>query len=180
MPQKPDISIILVQRLKERDVTALDYIYDYYSDALFGVIKRTVQSDMLAEEVLHDALLKIWNQIDQFDPAKGKFFTWMYRIARNQALDMRRSRDFKASEKSNDMDDYVNILTDETKGSDSGLLTAIKNLGEKCYSLIRKNFFEGYSHKEIAENTDMPLGTVKTRLRKCLNNLRESLKYDFG
>lgn len=135
---------------------------------------------MMAEETMHDVLLKIWNQIDHYEESKGRFFTWIYRIARNQALDKRRSRDFKSQEKSSDINDYVNTIEDSQKSNDPGLLQAIKDLGTKCYDLIQLNFFMGYSHKEIAENEEIPLGTVKTQIRNCLGDLKISLEQDFG
>jgi RNA polymerase sigma-70 factor (ECF subfamily) len=175
-----DISVILVERLRQRDLTAIDYLYDYYGSALFGIIRKIIPNDMMAEETMHDVLLKIWNQIDHYEESKGRFFTWIYRIARNQALDKRRSRDFLSAEKSNDITDYVDSIEDGEEQSDPGLLQAVKDLGKKCYDLIQLNFFMGYSHKEIAENEDIPLGTVKTRIRKCLNDLKISLGQDFG
>lgn len=168
---------ILVNRLLQRDVTALDYLYDHYSAALMGIIQRTLQNNQIAEEVLHDVFLKIWNQIEKFDPKKGTLFTWMYRIARNQALDARRSRDFKTSEKSNELDNYVNIF-EASKGNEDfiGLSKVIKQLGDTCKKLIQLNFFMSYSHAEISKQEKMALGTVKTKLRGCLKNLKIQLK----
>lgn len=175
-----DITTLLVKRLKNRDTTALDYLYDHYSDALMGIIQRTVNNAEAAEETLQDVFIKIWNQIDKYDSSKGTLFTWMYRIARNQAIDTRRSKGFKASEKSNDIDGYVDIFeTSDNQEDYIGLSDVLKKLGELCKKLIQLNFFMGYSHAEISENEGMPLGSVKTKLRSCLKNVRTELSKDF-
>jgi RNA polymerase sigma-70 factor (ECF subfamily) len=82
-----DFSTLLIKRLKNRDVTALDYLYDHYSEALYGIIQRTVKHKELSEETLHDVFIRIWDQMDSYDHSKGTLFTWMYRIARNKAID---------------------------------------------------------------------------------------------
>lgn len=174
-----EITDILVKRLQQRDLTALDYLYDHYSPALYGVISHTLQNEEVAEEVLHDTFLKIWEQIDRYDENKATFFTWIYRIARNKAIDARRSKNFKAQEKSTEIENYVNTLEADENYSDPGLLKAIKELGEACFRLIQLNFFYGYSHGDISKNENIPLGTVKTKMRACLNQLKKKLSYDF-
>lgn len=176
-----DITKLLVKRLRNRDVTALDYLYDHYSAALFGIIQRTLNNREMAEETLHDVFIKVWNQIDKYDESKGTLFTWMYRIARNQAIDTRRSRDFKAAEKSNDIDNYVTVFEQDDRKEDYiGLSEVLHSLGDMCKKLIHLNFFMGYSHAEISENENMPLGSVKTKLRTCLKTIRTLLQKDFG
>lgn len=175
-----DFTSLLVKRLKSKDTTALDYLYDHYSSALFGVITRTLNNKEAAEETLQDVFIKIWNQIEKYDESKGTLFTWMYRIARNQAIDKRRSKYFKASEKSNDIDNYVDLVESSTNKEDYiGLSNVLKNLDETCRNLIDLNFFMGYSHDEISKKEKMPLGSVKTKLRSCLKNLRSQLSNDF-
>lgn len=171
---------LLIRRLKARDPSALDYLYDHYSEALYGVIYRTLNHQEIAEETLHDVFLKIWNQIEQYDPEKGTLFTWMYRIARNKAIDARRSHDFKASEKSADITEFVDMFeSTENQEDHIGLGTVINEVGKMCKKLIQLNFFMGYSHTEISENENLPLGTVKTRLRNCLKEIKQKLKNDF-
>jgi RNA polymerase sigma-70 factor (ECF subfamily) len=161
-------------------VTALDYLYDHYSEALYGIIYRTVNHTEISEETLHDVFIRIWDQIESYDASKGTLFTWMYRIARNKAIDTRRSRDFKASEKSNDIDEYVDLFeTSENKEDYIGLSKVLDSIGDMCKKLVQLNFFMGYSHAEISEKEDMALGTVKTRLRNCLKDIKQQLKNDF-
>ena len=181
METTTDISSLLAKRLKNKDVTALDYLYDHYSEALFGVIQRTLNNREAAEETLHDVFIKIWNQIDRFDPAKGTLFTWMYRIARNQAIDTLRSKNYKASSKSDDIEGYVNIFdsSESNKEDYIGLQGVLDKIGEVCKNLIQLNFFMGYSHAEISKKEDMPLGSVKTKIRSCLKNIKAQLSKDF-
>ncbi len=155
-------------------------MYSNYSAALYGIILRTLNHKESAEEALTDAFLKIWDQIDSYDESKGTLFTWMYRIARNQAIDARRSRNFKAGEKSTELDDYgLNIS--ETQGGENyiGLDKVLGSLGEACRRLIQLNFFMGFSHADISKKEDMALGSVKTKLRSCLKDLKMELKVDF-
>lgn len=175
-----DFNTLLVRRLKKRDVTALDYLYDHYSEALYGIIQRTVNHQEIAEETLHDVFIRIWDQIESYDAARGTLFTWMYRIARNKAIDARRSKDFKATEKSDDVTDYVDMFDNSERKEDYiGLSDVLNNIGAMCKKLIQLNFFMGYSHAEISEKEDMALGTVKTRLRNCLKDIKQQLKHDF-
>lgn len=175
-----DFTQLLAKRLKNRDVAALDYLYDHYSEALYGIIYRTTGHQEIAEETLHDVFLKVWEQIDQYNPSKGTLFTWMFRIARNKAIDARRSRDFRSSEKSESHEPYVDMFeARETMDTDIGLKKVLDELGNMCKKLIQLNFFMGYSHAEISKKESIPLGTVKTRLRNCLKSIKSKLKHDF-
>ena len=175
-----DISKLLVKRLKDRDTTALDYVYEHYSPALYGVIYRTLNREDLAEETLQDVFLKVWELIDQYDETKGTFFTWMYRIARNRAIDMRRSKDFKSSEKSDDITYYVDSFSEQDKKEDAiGIGEALLKLEAMCRKLIHLNFFMGYSHHDISIQEEMPLGSVKTKIRGCLKKVKNELRNDF-
>ena len=80
----------LVSALQQKDRSALEYLYDHYSSALLGVVVRIIKKEELAEEILQDVFLKIWDRIDSYDASKGKLFTWMLNIARNQAIDKTR------------------------------------------------------------------------------------------
>ena len=167
-----DLVNTIVERLKERDATAMNYLYEHYSSALYGIIFRTLGNEALAEETLHDVFLKIWNQIDKYDATKGNLFTWMYRIARNKAIDVRRSKNFQNSIKSTELTPFVNTFTSETKDDKYGLKELIKKMNEDCIKLINMNFFMGFSHGDISNELEMPLGSVKTKIRSCISKLR--------
>ena len=176
-----DFNTLLVKRLRNRDVTAMDYLYEHYSDALYGIIYRTLKHTEIAEETLHDVFIKIWDQIESYDASKGTLFTWMYRIARNRAIDARRSKDFKTADKSDDITGFVDMFESSSNSEEDniGLSGVLSEIGEMCKKLIQLNFFMGYSHAEISKNEDMALGTVKTRLRNCLKDIKLKLSKDF-
>jgi len=175
-----DFTQLLAKRLKNRDVTALDYLYDHYSEALNGIISRTLNHEELAQETLQDVFVKIWEQIENYDPAKGTLFTWMYRIARNRAIDVTRSKEYKSFQKSDDIASYVDMFeTSDSKEDYIGLSEVLKKVGQACKKLIQLNFFMGYSHAEISKKEEIPLGTVKTKLRNCLKEVKNELRQDF-
>lgn len=167
----------LVEQLRNRDKAALSYLYDHYADAIYGVVQRIVLQNDVAEEVLQDAFMRYWEKIDQFDPAKGRLFTWMLRIARNLALDKLRSKGMKQSSKSDSISDNVSILDSklhtETVTDPIGLESVLKDLNEEQRFVVEKLYFRGYTQSELAEEYNIPLGTVKTRLRAAMVRLRK-------
>lgn len=155
----------------------MNYLYRHYSHALYGVIFRIVKDDPVAEEVLQDGLLKIWEKIEQYDPAKGRLFTWMLNVVRNLAIDRLRTRERKEAQKTDGMDAHVHSVESEIRTEQSvdaiGLEHVIGQLDENHQLIIRLVYLEGYTHSEVAEEYDIPLGTVKTRLRNGLIQLRK-------
>jgi RNA polymerase sigma factor (sigma-70 family) len=168
-----------VQRLKSKDKSALEFLYDHYSGALYGVVFRILKNEDIAEEVLHDIFLKIWDKIDQYDSAKGKLFTWMINIARNQAIDKTRSKEISKDQKTRGIENVVNKIDsrgyNEQRVEDIGVKDIIKNLPDEQQFVVEYLYFKGYSQSELAEEFDIPLGTVKTRLRLAMQSLRTTL-----
>ena len=99
--------------MQHKDRSAFEYLYDHYSGALLGVISRIIKREELAEEILQDVFLKVWDRIGSYDPSKGKLFTWMLNIARNQAIDKTRSKEFSKGKKTGDIYNYVNRIDNE-------------------------------------------------------------------
>jgi RNA polymerase sigma-70 factor (ECF subfamily) len=170
----------LVSLLFKKDKSALTYLYDHYSSALNGVIYRIIGDEDLSSEVLQDAFIKIWTNIQSYDPKKGKLFTWMLNISRNLAIDKIRSKEFKKSAKTDDIDknvyayDKENMLEPNTDGI--GVKDLLKNLHPEQEFIIDLLYFKGYTQSEVAKEYDIPLGTVKTRLRNGLISLRKFIK----
>ncbi len=169
----------LVKRLclQERDV--LSYLYDHYSAALFGVIARTVRNDEIAEEVLQDVFMKIWNRIQFYDATKGKLFTWMFNIARNAAIDKIRSKEIQKEKKTGALDLYVSSETGgftEQNIEGIGLRDLLKSLPKEQEFVVEHLYLKGYTQSELAAEHNIPLGTVKTRLRMAMIELRTQLK----
>jgi RNA polymerase sigma-70 factor (ECF subfamily) len=170
----------LIQGLKGKDPSALEYLYDHYSGALFGVISRILKNDDVAEEVLQDIFLKIWDRIESYDPTKGKLFTWMVNIARNQAIDKTRSREISKQQKTSGSETLVNKVDNreftELRIEGIGVKEMLKSLPNEQLFVVEHLYFKGYTQSELAKDYDIPLGTIKTRLRMAMQYLRNSLE----
>lgn len=161
--------------LHARDSHAVTLIYENYSAVLYNVILKVVRHEELAQDVLQDALVKVWRNSTKFDREKGSLFTWLVRICRNAAIDKMRSKDFQNTEKSRQSEDIVTIGDQPEQEEHLNRLymkQMIDQLPENQRRLIDLSYFQGYTHKEIAENLGMPLGTVKTRIRLAIKHLR--------
>jgi RNA polymerase sigma factor (sigma-70 family) len=165
--------------LRKKDRSAFEYLYDNYSAALLGVITRIIKKEEMAEEILQDVFLKIWERIDSYDPGKGKLFTWMLNIARNQAIDKTRSKEFSKDKKTGDISNFVRRIDGEefieTRVEAIGMMEILKDLPEDQRFIIDQHYLKGYTQAEISEEFDLPLGTVKTRMRLAMKVLRKLL-----
>lgn len=166
--------------LKSRDNSFLDYLYDHYSGALYSVILRVVRDEGIAQEVLQDAFLKIWNKMEAYDPMKGKLFTWMLNVTRNLAIDRTRSREIRKDKKTDDIDLLVSKIDHQDHAElpvdTIGLKEMLNRLPEEQRFVIEHLYLKGFTQSELAEEFDIPLGTVKTRTRLGLSELRTILK----
>jgi RNA polymerase sigma factor (sigma-70 family) len=155
-------------------------LYDHYSGALYGVIFRILRNEDISEEVLQDVFLKIWDRFAQYDASKGKLFTWMLNIARNQAIDKTRSKEISKDQKTRGIENVVSSIDNrqhnEQKVEDIGVKDIIKNLPDDQRFVVEYLYFKGYSQSELAEEFNIPLGTVKTRLRSAMQSLRTTLR----
>lgn len=164
----------LINRLKQQDRTAIGELYDAYGGALFGVVVRIVQSRELAEQVLQDTFVKAWRNGASYDASKGRLFTWLLNIARNTAIDATRTAHFRHYQKTDSLDNLVHTPGGESVNPDHlGVKEVVSRLDDKYKSLIDLVYFKGYTQEEVAEETGIPLGTVKTRLRYAIGELRK-------
>jgi RNA polymerase sigma-70 factor, ECF subfamily len=170
----------LVASLKAKERLAFDYLYDHYSNALYGVIDRIVQSEEIANDVLQESFVKIWKNIDHYSKEKGSIFTWMLNVCRNMAIDTIRSKQYKNETQNQNIEDYVITIDNkeniQAKVDHIGLKEVIEKLRPEHKILIDKVYFEGYTQEEISKELNIPLGTVKTRLRSAIMQLREVIK----
>jgi RNA polymerase sigma-70 factor, ECF subfamily len=172
----PPEETALVAQLQSGSQEGMAYLYDKYSPALFGVIVKIVGQQELAEDLLQDCLLKIWKNISSYDAAKGRLYTWMLNIARNVAIDASRSSAFKSAQANQELTEVVHIYT-AGKTSDRpvdtiGVRELVEQLKPEHRELIDMMYFKGLSQSEIADQTGLPLGTVKTRVRAAMSTLR--------
>ena len=170
----------LVRRLKAKDRAALEYLYDHYSSALYGVIFRIIKIEEISEEVLQDVFLKIWDKMDQYDASKGKLFTWLLNISRNQAIDKTRSKEISKGQKTGALEKLVNKIDNkeyiEQRVDSIGIKEVLNSLPEEQKFVVEYLYLKGYSQSELAAEYNIPLGTVKTRLRLAMQQLRLTLR----
>ena len=170
----------LVSLLKSRDSRAFNYLYDNYSSSLYTVIAQLVDDMEIANDVLQEVFINIWRKIESYDPVKGRLFTWMLNIARNASIDMLRSRSYQNSQKNQPLQENSDLLVGGRLTSvnvdNIGLKKVVERLKKEHRVLIELAYFKGYTHEEISQIEDIPLGTVKTRIRNALIQLREYLE----
>lgn len=164
---------LVIELLRNNDRKGISLLYDNYSPALFGVILRIVKSNELAEEVLQEVFVKIWKNFNSFDEKRGKLFTWILNIARNSAIDQTRLKGFSRTIQS--LENNVHIEEESaTLLPDTMDLRALTNkLGKEYQEVIDIVYFQGYTHSEAAEELNIQLGTLKTRVRSAIKKLRE-------
>jgi RNA polymerase sigma factor (sigma-70 family) len=164
----------LVSLLQEQREQAFSYLYDNYSAALLGIINQIVPDNEIAQDVLQDVFINIWRKIGTYDAAKGRLFTWMLNVARNAAIDKVRSKGYQDSMKNQSLPDDMTMIGQQVtiRSDDYGLRKLVGRLKDDQKVLIDLSYFQGFTHEEISRSLDIPLGTVKTRIRSALSQLR--------
>ena len=165
----------LVAALRQKDNQGFSYLYDHYSAALYGVIRQIVVDAELSNDVLQETYVNIWRRIETYDENKGRLFTWMLNIARNAAIDKTRSKGFQQTQRQVPLDGEVVQPSVKAGIDDFGLKKVIHKLKDEQRLLIDLSYFQGYTHEQIAQALHIPLGTVKTRIRSALTQLRALL-----
>ncbi|HEY0092055.1 MAG TPA: sigma-70 family RNA polymerase sigma factor [Flavobacterium sp.] len=170
----------LLALIYNKDEKAFTHIYDMYSKSLFSVINNLVKDREEAEDVLQEVFVKIWKNIESYNESKGRFYTWILNIARNTSIDKLRSKGFNNSKKNLSADNFVHLLDDSNKLNNRidtiGIQDFVKKLKPKCIQIIELLFFKGYTQQEASDELEIPLGTVKTQNRNCINDLRNYLQ----
>jgi len=165
----------LVVALKRNERTAFEFLYDHYSGALFNIISKTLRDEERAADVLQESFLKIWKNIASYNPEKGRLFTWIMNIARNGAIDAARVEGRKPA--MDDIDDRAvqnqRDVTEDSLTTSSEMKAIIDMLRPERKVLIDMAYFQGYTHEEISEELGIPLGTVKSRIRTALQELKQ-------
>jgi len=167
--------------LKERNDQAFGFLYDNFAGALYSIIRQIITgNDELAADVLQEVFINIWRKIESYDQTKGRLFTWMLNIARNASIDTLRSKSYQNSQKNQELPDnvYKGVANQTTQLNvdNIGLKKVLEKLKPEHRVLVELAYFKGFTHEEIAEMMAIPLGTVKTRIRNALLQLREYLK----
>ncbi len=171
----------LIARLKAKDEKAYELLYDNYAPALLGIIAKIVKDEEEAENLLQDSFVKIWLKIGQYDPTRGRLFTWMLNISRNTALNYIRSNHLPEPESIQTIESWVYIEKtsfEMTELNSLGIRELIQKLDKKLLVIIDLIYYLGYTQQEVAEKLKLPLGTVKTRTRTALQQIRGYIKED--
>lgn len=174
-----------MRRLQKGDKSALGDIYDAYNKLVYGLIYTILKGKEESEDCLQEVFVQLWEKADQFDPSKGNLYSFLLTMARNKAIDVTRSRDYKDSKKE---DHIINdfTLTPESKHNNphedlelnerAGMVRqALKRLSEKEREVLHVAYFNGMTQSEISTKFEIPLGTVKYRMRQGMIKLKDLL-----
>jgi len=171
----------LMARVTARDPDAFEYLYDRYAPITLGIIVKIVQDRAEGEEALQESFWRVWNQAATFDPTKGPFRAWLFSIARRQALDLLRRRNVRpqAARDENEERRFEQAPAPDDVGQAAELAIAaeqmrgaLNRLSGEQLQVLELAYFKGLTRQEIARTTGLPLGTVHTRARLGLQNLR--------
>ena len=179
MPDQSSFDDTLVmQRIIKQDQIALAELYDQYSALVYSMAMRVLQNKVLAEEATQDTFMKVWKQADRWDADKGKLVTWLLTLTRYTAIDRLRKEKRQTPSTAIGFDDLVDMIgkssvVNQTGWADREVFQQIlKQLPQEQINVIELGFFKGMSHTEIANHLDLPLGTVKSRIRQGLITLK--------
>jgi RNA polymerase sigma-70 factor (ECF subfamily) len=179
-----DVDLML--GIQSGDADALSQLYDRYNGIVKALILRIIHNDTEADDLLQEVFMEIWNQAKNFSAAKGKPLGWMVTLTRRRAIDALRKKQayaraeerLQAEPEQQPLAWVQNTTEKEIEAGDTRALMAkvINSLPEAQQQVIELAFFQGMSQREIASNTNIPLGTVKTRLELGLKKIYDGLK----
>ena len=171
----------LLARVQRRDPQALAELYDRYGRMVYALILRIVQDRGHAEDLLQETFLRVWNRIDGFDAEQGGAAPWLVAMARNRAIDYLRYRSRRPESPMSDQETehpalFAGMQNDALRlDTAKQIRDALGKLAAPHREAIELAYFEGMSQTEIAEKMRQPLGTVKTWMRRALQQMREEL-----
>lgn len=168
----------VVDRLLRHDKEAFAELYDNYSSAIYGIALKILKDEALAEDALQETFVRIWRKIQTYDPSKGRLFTWMLNIGRNIAIDMHRANESRKASSTSSLqerafDSKGPSTTVQVEGI--GIREIVDGLPPEQKQVIELIYYLGYTQSEVAEEFDIPLGTVKSRVRLAMNYLRAKI-----
>jgi RNA polymerase sigma-70 factor (ECF subfamily) len=169
----------LLVRVAQQDLMAFRAVFDHFAPRLKAFLMGQGTNPQMSEEVVQETMVKVWRKADQYEPARAAASTWIFTIARNLRIDHIR----KANRPEPDMDDPAFVpepepLATETisRAQDAAQLhAAMSELSEDQRAVLQLAYFEEKAHPEIAETLGIPLGTVKSRIRLAMKNIRSKI-----
>ncbi len=164
----------IVELLQERDEKAISLLYDHYGSTLLGVAYKVVRDEELAQDVLQESFVKIWKKSDSYDTSKAKLFTWLFRITRNTAIDKLRSVRTKSDKEIQiDVSDVYNLGVNSIRPEFMDVRDNLGKIESKYQIVLDALFFQGMTQQEASDELDIPLGTIKSRLKIGLRELKK-------
>ena len=164
----------IVKLLANGDKQAINLLYENYADSLYGVILKITRNEEIAQDALQESFIKIWKNSKKYDASKAKLFTWLYRIAHNTAIDKLRSFNNRFEKEIQIDKSNVYILPTQSLNQDvMDLREHVGRLDSKYQIVLNALFFEGLTQQEASEELDIPLGTIKSRLKIGLRELKK-------
>lgn len=161
----------------QHDNAAYRYLYINYRGALYNSILQVLPDAETASDVLQETFVQIWKNIEKYDESKGRLFTWMLKLTRNMAINQTRVKNFKVHSKNEDITNFVTSIEEKTPHYTSinniGLRQQVHRLRPELKDVIELSYFQGLKQEEISGILKIPLGTVKTRLRNAIIELRK-------
>ncbi|HEX5132388.1 MAG TPA: sigma-70 family RNA polymerase sigma factor [Candidatus Krumholzibacteria bacterium] len=170
----------LIYRMRDRDESALSELYDVYADFVYSLARSIVRNDGDAEDITQEVFFRVWERAGAFDPSRGSPAAWITTMTRRLAIDKTRSRSFRSRGREAPIDAVpANAAVDASStvlsAEANEVLAALNRLDAPYREVIRLSYYEGLSHSGIASRLDTPLGTVKSRLREGVIQLRKLL-----
>lgn len=178
-PESIRLDVTLVSRIAARDAGAVGELYDRHSRLLYGLILRILRDRSEAEEVLQEVFVLVWNRVDTYNAVLGSPAAWLIGIARNRAIDRLRSNTVRLRALESARFEFPPSEDPETSASLSeqqrAVMRALDAIPREQRQLIEEAYYLGFTHSELAARHQLPLGTVKTRIRNGLLALRDQL-----
>ena len=176
----------LINMIKMGDEKALEVLYDRYASAVMGFAYKILGNDDYAAEIVQETFIRIWDRCDRFQSDRGKFTTWMFGIARNLAIDNYRKLKIRPEAASSESEVLqMERASDSSSPIEESVAGHIQNekvqqlvqaLPDKEREIIELSFFQGLTRVEIAQKTGIALGTVNSRARRAMQNLKSELQ----
>ena len=174
----------LASEVSEQNREALAALYDRYGRRVFGMAARLLGDTVSSEEVTQDVFMRVWNRASSYAPEKGKFTTWLFRIAHNRAIDEMRKKGRDRNRQADDIADHWDLESTDPSPPDvavanseyASVRAALAKLPDPQRQVVELSYFKGMTQSEIADKTGQPLGTVKTRMRLALRKLHTALE----
>ncbi len=164
----------IIELLQERNDKAISLLYEHYGDTLYGVALKVVRDEELAQDVMQESFVKIWKKSDSYDSTKAKLFTWLFRITRNTAIDKLRSISTKTDKEIQiDVSDVYSVGIESIKPEFMDVRENLDKIEQKYQIVLDALFFQGMTQQEASDELDIPLGTIKSRLKIGLRELKK-------